>query len=251
MLKFSNQNAKTKLLKTVKSLAKYLNKRQIYSLDLPAGWTCPGAKNCKSRCVMVNGKATIKDGPHCQFRCFSASQEVVFPRVRRARQYNFDLLKQEKTVNNILQLLENSMPSNLGILRWHVSGDFYSLSYLRAALRLTEKHPDRLFYIYTKSLHHLAKLDCVDLSKGIIRPNFLVTASYGGKYDHLIKPLNIRIAKVVFSEAEAKGLPIDYNDSHAATSGGNFALLLHGIQPKGTPAAKALSKLKGKGTYGR
>ena len=33
--------------------------------------------------------------------------------------------------------------------------------------------------------------------------NFVLTASYGGRDDHMIDEFNLRSAKVVFSEAEA------------------------------------------------
>ena len=48
--------------------------------------------------------------------------------------------------------------------------------------------------------------------------NFVLTASYGGRDDHMIDEFNLRSAKVVFSEAEAAelGLEIDHDDSHAA-----------------------------------
>ena len=54
---------------------------------------------------------------------------------------------------------------------------------------------------------------------------------------------------VVFSEAEAKekGLEIDHDDSHAAVPEwrhNSFALLVHGVQPKGSKAAEALKILK-------
>ena len=88
--------------------------------------------------------------------------------------------------------------------------------------------------------------------------NFVLTASYGGRYDYLIddNTFNFRSAKVVFSEAEAEelGLEIDHDDSHAARPdlrNQSFALLIHGVQPKGSEAAKALVELKGKGSYRR
>jgi hypothetical protein len=60
-------------------------------------------------------------------------------------------------------------------------------------------------------------------------------------------------ARVVFSEQEAADLelPIDHDDSLAMKAGNNFALLLHGMQPKGSKAATARQKLLrlGKGGY--
>ena len=54
-----------------------------------------------------------------------------------------------------------------------------------------------------------------------ILDNLILTASYGGRDDHLIGMIdglhgeNLRSAKVVFSEAEAEmlGLEIDHDDS--------------------------------------
>ena len=250
MLKYSEQNAKTKNLRNVAALAPYLDgKRKIYSLDLLSGIACPGAKDCKSMAVVgVDGRKTIKDGPHTQFRCFSASQEVLLPALYDLRKSNLDQL--QACGNDTLAmgcLLEEALPRNAGIVRIHVGGDMFSLAYLRAWHVMAGVYPKILFYFYTKSLHFLRVLFneglCKDLSKGIIRDNFLVTASYGGVFDKLIPELKVRTAEVVYSENTV--LPIDHDDSHAATPGGDFALLIHGTQPKGSAAGAALSILRG------
>lgn len=252
MLKFSPANTKTKQLKSIPSLAWYLvNRRKIYSLDMLSGWSCPGALDCLSKVHEVSGKRSLKDGPSTKFRCFSASQEIVYPNVYNARKHNYDIMKQHKTVADFKDEILNSMPKNLGILRYHVGGGFFNRAYFQAALEIAEQNPDRLFYAYMKSINFLTDVDMMDPSIGMVLPNFLVTASYGGRHDHLIEKLGLRTAKVVFSEAEAGNLPIDHDDSHAATIGGSFALLLHGVQPKGSEASKALVQLKGKGSYGK
>jgi hypothetical protein len=73
-----------------------------------------------------------------------------------------------------------------------------------------------------------------------------LTASRGGRFDNLIDMHGLKCSEVVFSEAEAaeKGLEIDHDDSHAAIGQKSFALLLHGVQPKGTEAAEALKQIK-------
>jgi len=260
MLYFSQANAKTKRLNSVTALAKYLQGgRKVYSMDLSAGYTCPGAKECKSKAVVnpITGKATIKDGHDCQFRCFSATQEALFPTVRALHASNTEQIKNLKTVNEITNLILTSLPDKAGIIRLHVSGDFFKLIYMQAVVRAAQSRPDILFYFYTKSINYLEKVvkrlgtSRVDLSIGKILPNLLATASIGGKYDDLINKIGIRKAYVVFSELEASTLPIDHDDSHAATIGGSFALLLHGVQPKGSTAAAALSILDGKGSYSR
>jgi hypothetical protein len=171
----------------------------------------------------------------------------------------------------MVSLLTESLPPDLGILRYHVSGDFFSRTYLHAAYALALKEPDRLFYFYTKSLHFLCTLPCKreKLAKGVILPNFLITASRGGKFDELIDPLTVREAVVLTDLATNKilakrknptivpkgypygGYPIDHDDSHAAQPGGSFALMLHATQPAGSKAAEVLKTLKGKGSYAR
>ena len=251
MLKFSNANAKTEALKKVDELKPYLDgKRKIYSLDLLSGYSCPFAHDCLSKAVAdENGKRTIKDEKHTKFRCFSASQEVQYTNVYNSRKHNFDALR-GLHLNDMIHELNQSMPDNLGICRIHVAGDFFSPDYMFAWINMAMMHSDRLFYAYTKSLSYWMKYkeyaDQVD--------NFVLTASYGGRNDNMIEENNLRSAKVVFSEDEAYELEIDHDDSHAARpslKNQDFALLLHGTQPKGTEAAEALKELKGKGSYSR
>ncbi len=84
-----------------------------------------------------------------------------------------------------------------------------------------------------------------------IPSNLILTASRGGKFDHLIDKHKLKCAEVVFSEKEAKdkGLEIDHDDSHALGNK-SYALLIHGIQPPGSEAGKAVKALNGLGSYG-
>jgi hypothetical protein len=153
-------------------------------------------------------------------------------------------------------LLLASLPPNIGVLRYHVAGDFFKLAYLQGAIAVARLRPDVLFYTYTKSLRFIERHEPMwNPGLGIFNKqgNFLVTASRGGKYDHLIDDLGLREARVVYSEAEAASLKlaIDHSEEHAATKGGSFALLLHGTQPKGSEAGQALVALNGKGSYSR
>jgi len=243
MLRFSEANAKTKALYLTRGVAAFLTKgRKVYSLDLSAGHSCPGALDCKSMVVPRTDDPTrfkIKDGKGCEFRCFSATSELISPATRRNRRHNFEVLRRARGWRQCYNKLTASLPTDVGVLRYHVSGDFFKMGYLDAAVKLAKARPDVLFYAYTKSLHLLGGFDFPD--------NFIVTVSRGGKYDYLIDSLGIREAVVVMDEEQAysEGLPIDHDDSHAATHGGSFALLIHGTQPKGSAAAKALSTLRG------
>jgi hypothetical protein len=220
----------------------------IFTLSLPAAYACPGANLCKSMAVKTSEGYRIKDGPNCQFRCFAAIDEVLKPNVREQRWHNFNLLK-GKTVAELVELIQSSLPRPNWkyLVRLHVSGDYFSQDYFDAWLKVARLNPQTVFYGYTKSLPFWIK------RKRNIPKNLRLTASRGGKWDSLIESHNLRSAKVVFSEAEAKRLrlPIDHDDSHAYSTRGNFALLLHGTQPAGSEAGKAWQRLKeiGKGGY--
>jgi hypothetical protein len=251
MLKFSNANAKTEALKQVPELSEYLkDKRKIYSLDLLSGYSCPYAKACLSKAVVQSdGRRKIKDGKDNEFRCFSASQEVQYTNVFNSRKHNFDLLRYSENKD---LLLMDSLPKDAGIVRIHVAGDFFNSEYLWAWWLTASENPNTLFYAYTKSLRYWVDV----VNEMPILDNFVLTASYGGSTDHMIYEHNLRSTKVVFSEAEAErlGLEIDHDDSHAARPSlrnQDFALLVHGTQPKGSEAAIALKALKGKGSYSR
>jgi len=244
MLKFSNANAKTEALKEVDELKPFLLDRNIYSLDLLSGYSCPFASECLSKATVIDGKRKIKDGPNTKFRCFSASQEVQYTNVYNLRKHNFDILR-GLNVEDMIHRLNTDLPDNAGIVRPHVAGDFFKNDYLFAWINVAMMNPEKLFYAYTKSLKYwvenLALIQAVD--------NFVLTASYGGRDDWLIDKYNLRSTKVVFSEAEAAeaGLEIDHDDSHAARPSlkdQDFALLIHGTQPKDTEAAEALKLLK-------
>ena len=245
MIKFSKANAKIEALKEVPELAKYLeDKRKVYSFDLLSGYSCPFAKECLSKAtVNSDGKRKIKDGPDTLFRCFSASQEVQYTNVYNLRKGNFDAMRAIKNRSGMVQLLNDNLPKKAGIVRIHVAGDFFNEKYFQAWLLVAAINPNVLFYAYTKSLKFW-----ID-NLNIIPENFILTASRGGRSDDLIQPFQLRETVVVFSESEANtlGLEIDHDDSHACRpdlQNNNFALLIHGSQPKGSEASKALQVLR-------
>lgn len=202
--------------------------KDIATFSLPAGFTCPKASECLSKSNRETGK--IKDGKHTQFRCFSASAEALYPNVRKSRWHNFEELK-GLSVNGMVTLIDESLPKKK-IIRVHVSGDFFSYEYFRAWMLVAKMNPDKLFYAYTKCISTWLKYEILYS----VPNNFVLTASYGGKEDYLIKEFNLRSAIVVRSvkEAEEKGLKIDHDDSLARDKSVNsFALLIHGVQPKG------------------
>lgn len=245
MLKFSPANVKIQALSQVADIAPFLTgKRKVYSFDLLSGFSCPHAHDCLSKAIVdASGKRSIQDGPATQFRCFSASQEVVYTNVYKQRKHNFDTLRACKDSASMFRMLAESLPKNAGVIRIHVAGDFFKQDYFDAWLSVALCKPDTLFYAYTKSLPYwVARMDQIPA-------NFVLTASRGGRRDDLIDAKKLRSVKVVFSESEAAaaGLEIDHTDEHAAnpaTRANDFALLIHGVQPAKSAAALAIKALK-------
>ena len=228
-LRFGNPNKKLKAMVAKLGLT-------LKTFTLPAGHTCPGAKDCLSMANRETGQIT--DGDETEFRCFAASAEAVYPSLRKMVWHNFELLKRVLKecvfIEEVADLICDSLPKKFDIMRVHVGGDYFSRNYFLAWCLVAERNPEKVFYSYTKSLAIIA---------GIPKPdNLVLTASRGGKFDNLIDEKGWKEARVVYSEEEAAelGLEIDHDDTHAAFGKENFALLIHGTQPKGSAAGEAL-----------
>ena len=249
MLRFSPANRK--LATTAKALG--IAKERAFSFNILAGRDCPYALECRSQVVIVGGKRTLVDGPNCQFRCYGASMERRLKDVYNLHKANSDGVRttlKSGGVGALIAELDSALPPSAELVRIHSDGgDFFNRHYFLAWMGLaTASHRRECrFYFYTKALPYIrAYADTqsgVDLSRGILTPNVRVTGSCGGTHDHLLEVLNLRDAEVVFSEDKAIR-EIDMDDTHAATSGGSFDLLLHAAQPSGSIASKAWEKIR-------
>ncbi len=237
MLRFSPAN--TKLKKLQKKIGK-----KVFSLDLLSGHSCPFAKDCLAKAVeLPDGKRKIVDGPNTLFRCYAASQEARLRGVYNKRKENSDeLLAIKNSSFSMAVMIRQAMPEKAEVIRIHSSGDFFSQKHFDAWMNVAFHNPKMTFYAYTKSLRFW-----VNRLKTLPK-NMVMTASYGGIDDHLIKEYKLRASHVVFSVEEAKKmrLAIDYDDSLAynKTYKKSFCLLLHGTQPPETNASKAWQKLR-------
>lgn len=243
MLKFSKGNAKLG--------------KQTLIFNLPAGKTCPGASLCKAFAVKgADGRTKVQDGPETAFRCFAASSEAQYPATFAARAENLETIVQalrEGGVDSAADLINQGIQTNrtkhTKLVRIHESGDFFNLDYLIAWVKVAEQNPDLKFYCYSKSLNLF-----IDRAWNhrAFPTNFYLTASYGGKFDHLIdEGFFTRYSKVVMNDKEAEdlGLEVDHDDSHCFGDK-PFALLVHGTQPKGSIAALKLKERKAQGAFG-
>ena len=88
-LKFGDPNAK------LKKMIKAKLGLRLKTFTLPAGHTCPGAKDCLSRADSITGK--VKDGEETEFRCFMATAEARSPSLRRLVWHNLEPQRRTRT----------------------------------------------------------------------------------------------------------------------------------------------------------
>lgn len=233
-LQFSPGKQNSKLAKLQSKLGKI-----VYSFSIMSGHNCPYAHDCHSRAVIQDdGRWKIEDGKYTLFRCFSASQEVLFPALRQQRINNMQLVEvAAKSVKRAVDTILYNLPSDCEVLRIHVGGDFRTKPYMKSWVEAARQTPSVLFYAYTKSIPFWLAL------QHTIPENMVLNASWGGKCDGFIEQYKLQSARVyLYANEVPDGMPIDDDDSHATIRGGDFALIIHGSQPAGTDAAKAVAK---------
>jgi hypothetical protein len=225
MIKLSHNSKMKKLADML-----HLKHSEVASIDLVCGVTCPMADKCKSIADRKTGKIT--DGVNTKFRCYGATLEGAFPSVRALHWNNFEVLKTAKTTDNMVNAILPAITEKIKVLRIHSFGDFFNENYFNAWVKIAEKLPQVSFFAYTKVLPLMKKA----------RPdNFSMVYSFGGKMDNMLT--DEPTAYVVNSIADADRLGLfpacqnnpadDYNMVLAQKS---FALVIHGVQPKGTKA---------------
>ena len=226
------------ILKMSKGNAKLSKDTLILSIS--AGITCPGSNNCKAWVTLKDDKRVLNRGLESMFTCFAASEELRYPNVFKSRKYNYDLINSyviKKDLNGLTDLINRSIQSNrknITKTRIHESGDFYHPLYLQAWLNVARLNKDLKFYCYSKSLDFFLEV--------LLPNNFYMVASYGSRHDYLIDQGYFpKYSKVVFSEDEAKKLNLEIDKDDSLCFGNKpFALLLHGMQEKGSEAGEAL-----------
>ena len=181
-LHFSNGNAKLK---------------GIWIFNLPAGWSCPFAKKCRSHSDRETGK--IQDGDSAEFRCYAASAEAIYPKLRALLWRNWEELR-GKSAREMAQIIDESLPSRMRgqIYRIHSHGDFFNQDYFDAWMEVAMRYPKIRFYAYTKAVPFWVK------RLHSIPRNFVLNASKGGSHDHLIEKHKLKFAEVVFDPSDAK-----------------------------------------------
>jgi len=180
----------------------------VYEFNLPAGHSCPYAKDCKIKVDRVTGKF---DTTGDVFRCYAASAER-FPAVRESRWTNFEDVLAGKPIE---------VPEDATHVRIHSSGDFFNQKYFDTWLDVCRENLQVVFWAFTKSIQFWVN------RINEIPENLTLQASYGSIQDDLIEKYNLKYAKVFTDKEEAlrTGLPIDIDDSLAMSGTQSFVLL--------------------------
>ena len=156
-----------------------LKKSHVVVFSLPAGFTCPSANLCHSRTVIDAETEKRKRQDFGQFVCYATKAELLYTNVYNARHKNWRLLQEAATVENMVALIQQSLPKNAKLVRIHDSGDFYHKRYYQAWKQVAENNPNIRFFAYTKMLPYAVNARESGLD------NFFVQYSYGGLLDKM------------------------------------------------------------------
>ena len=161
-----------------------LKKDGIASFSLVAGFTCPGAGECKKFCYAMRGN-------------------FLFESPMKAGLRNYLAMKNDSFIE---QIVTQILLFKVKTLRLHPAGDFHSQRAVELWDKIAKRCPWVKFYAYTKSL----KLNFNSLRRN---KNFTLIQSEGGKFDELIDP-RFPIAKIFKDKEEmtSKGFK-DASDS--------------------------------------
>ena len=94
----------------------------VTTFSLPAGHSCPFAKDCRSSADRETGRIT--DGPDTEFRCYKASEEARYRTSRESGWHNFDLLRECESTEEVSDLILASFPPGTPFVRIHTGSDF-------------------------------------------------------------------------------------------------------------------------------
>jgi len=190
-------------------------------------WLSRNTKMKKSTGIIYNwGITAIKACPNagaCKQGCYANSGAYKFSNVKSVFDKRYELTQSPEFVDVI-----SAEITRRGIkkVRIHDSGDFYNLQYAIKWLNIIEKHPDVIFYAYTKMIKLFNML--------IIPSNMIIIYSYGGTEDNLINPDRDRHSKVfeTLEQLLSSGYIDATNDDAIAINDVNkkIGLVYHGVK---------------------
>jgi len=123
-------------------ISKGNKKTECFSFDLPARSSCPGkTKEC------------AKD-------CYAASMMLVYPNVAAKYKRNRRFANSPKFVKYMIEHIPRDCQ-----FRIHVSGDFFSMDYIRRWQKIIASRKDVTFYAYTRSWNRTSSRSAYSLAQ--------------------------------------------------------------------------------------
>jgi Gene product 88 len=104
--------------------------RTIWQWSIPAVSTCPG------RSLL------------CENRCYATKGFFCMPAVKLALVRNLEMTKLDDFVPDMIAEIKKK---NISTVRIHVSGDMYSVEYIKKWHEIVKQSPNTRFFIYTRS----------------------------------------------------------------------------------------------------
>lgn len=106
----------------------------IWTFNLPQLETCPGASKV------------------CEQLCYASKGRFTYNSVKKSYTYNLQQTKQLIADRKFVDHIDSYIKRNkIDIVRWHSSGDFYSVQYVKDWAQIVKKNPNTRFYGYSRS----------------------------------------------------------------------------------------------------
>jgi hypothetical protein len=94
------------------------------------------------------------DEQGCKKICYAKRHIEIYPSAKAAYQRNFAMTMSDAFVTMMdCEIKSNPRIQQLGLMRWHVAGDFYDQSYLDRVFKVCELNPSIFLFGYTKAYH--------------------------------------------------------------------------------------------------
>lgn len=179
-------------------------------------WSLP-ALNAR----LTNGRnfVTCPNAGICANLCYARVNSYAFSNVVTAHTRKLELVLNDLEAwrNLLIEELQAKRYRNGKSVRIHDSGDFFSVEYFDAWVKIASATPDVFFYAYTKEV-------AMTKAYGQLPENFVVIFSMGGKQDYLVDK-NVDRHADVFPTVEALNdagyIDQEENDLFAATMPSN------------------------------
>ena len=102
----------------------------IWSFSIPAISTCPGSTEL------------------CRSLCYATGGNFLHTSVRKSYAANLEATKRKDFTDKVVAEIQKR---KLAVVRIHVSGDFYSIGYIRKWTNIVAACPDTTFFVFTRS----------------------------------------------------------------------------------------------------